>query len=204
VGKWIDALRRSTDPVLRSCSLIVRPHPAGEKGWHGSDAIDHRWPRVGEKATVSRPFGDDHAVVMNSPMQNADVVLYDTVHHSAAVVGLNTSAEIEAAIVGRPVFTILDGNAGGQEGTLHFHYLLRAQGGHVELARDFDEHCSQLSAALAGGDESGRTTAFVQRFVRPRGLDVPVAPIVADAIEALASLRVNPVEGARPALAARP
>ena len=33
-----------------------------------ADATDHRWPRVGEKATVSRPFGDDAAVVMNSPM----------------------------------------------------------------------------------------------------------------------------------------
>jgi hypothetical protein len=202
VGQWIKALRQSGDLGLRSCSLIIRPHPAGEKGWHGSDAADRRWPRVGEKATVSRPFGEDAAVVMNSPMQNADVVLYDTVHHSAAVVGLNTSAEIEAAIVGRPVFTILDSNAGGQEGTLHFHYLLRPHG-HVELARDFDEHCGQLSTALAGPGEPGRTTGFVHRFLRPLGLDAPVAPIVAEAIEALASAHENQIAPSAPALSAR-
>jgi hypothetical protein len=187
VSRWISELRQSRDPLLASSSLIVRPHPAGGKGWHGADAFDLRWPLVAEKATVSRPFGDERALVMNSPMQNADAVLFDTVFHSAAVVGLNTSAEIEAAIVGRPVFTIVDSNAGGQEGTLHFHYLLRSQGGHVELAGGFDQHRDQLSAALAGGSDRSRIDAFVERFVRPRGLNFPVAPIVAEAIEALGS-----------------
>ena len=200
VARWISELRRSTDPALAGCSLLVRPHPAGEKGWHAEDSIEHRWPKVGEKATVSRPFGDEHAIVMNSPMQNADVVLYDTVYHSAAIVGLNTSAEIEAAIVGRPVFTIVDSNARGQEGTLHFHYLLRANGGHVELAGDFDEHRVQLAAALAGRDDRTRIEIFVRRFVRPHGLDVPVAPIVADAIEALAVTHATQRDNRKPAL----
>ena len=200
VTRWISELRRSTDPALAGCSLLVRPHPAGEKGWHAENAIEHRWPNVGEKATVSRPFADQHAIVMNSPMQNADVVLFDTVYHSAAIVGLNTSAEIEAAIVGRPVFTIVDSNARGQEGTLHFHYLLRANGGHVELAGDFDEHRLQLAAALAGRDDRTRIEIFVRRFVRPHGLDVPVAPIVADAIEALAVTHETQLDNQKPAL----
>jgi hypothetical protein len=187
VTRWIATLRRSTDPALAGCSLLIRPHPAGEKNWHVDGSVDVRWPKVGEKATVSRPFSDDRAIVMNSPMQNADVVLYDTVHHSAAIVGLNTSAEIEAAIVGRPVFTILDSNAKGQQGTLHFHYLLRQRGGHVELAENFDQHTSQLSDALAGKYGRDAMDAFVRRFVRPHGVDVPVAPRVADAIEALAA-----------------
>jgi hypothetical protein len=198
VARWISELRRSSDPALAGCNLIVRPHPAGGKGWHGSDAIDLRWPRIGEKATVSRPFGDERSIVMNSPMQNADVVLFDTVYHSEGVVGLNTSAEIEAAIVGRPVFTIVDSNAGGQEGTLHFHYLLRSQGGHVERAGDFDQHRDQLSAAVAGRYDRSQIEAFVERFVRPRGLHVAVAPIVADAIEALGSAdrdRLRTVQG---------
>jgi hypothetical protein len=186
VSRWIDAIRRS-DPELAGCSLLIRPHPAGEKNWHAGESIDVRWPKVGEKATVSRPFGDERAIVMNSPMQNADAVLYDTVFHSVAIVGLNTSAEIEAAIVGRPVFTILDSNARGQQGTLHFHYLLRQRGGHVELAEDFDQHTTQLSGALAGRYGRDTIDAFVHSFVRPHGLSVPVAPRVADAIEQLAS-----------------
>jgi len=187
VARWIAELRRSSDPELAGCSLVIRPHPAGEKNWHAGQSTELRWPKVGEKATVSRPFGDERAIVMNSPMQNADAVLYDTVYHSAAVVGLNTSAEIEAAIVGRPVFTILDGNARGQQGTLHFHYLLRERGGHVELARDFDQHRAQLSDALAGRYDRPAIDAFVQRFVRPFGLSTPASPRVADAIETLAA-----------------
>jgi hypothetical protein len=193
VKRWIGELRSSADANLRECSLIVRPHPAGEKDWHAEDRWVVRWlGEHREKASVSKPFADQRTVVMNSPMQNADLVLYDTVHHSAAVVGLNTSAEIEAAIVGRPVYTIVDPAAGGQEGTLHFHYLLRAHGGPVELADDFDQHRAHLSAALAGQYDPAVIASFVQRFVRPHGLDVPVAPIVADAIEALLSLRGAP------------
>jgi hypothetical protein len=198
VAKWIAELRGSSDPSVAACSLLIRPHPAGEKNWHADATTEFRWPRVGEKATVSRPFADDRAVVMNSPMQNADVVLYDTVYHSAAIVGLNTSAEIEAAIVGRPVFTIVDSNARGQKGTLHFHYLLRQHGGHVELAENFDQHVAQLADALAGRYEQGALDAFVQEFIRPHGITEPVAPRVADAIEGLASghrttVRLKPV-----------
>ena len=184
VGRWLAELRRSSDPVLAGCSVIVRPHPAGVKGWHREPLTFVRWP-TGERASASRPLADSGVVVMNSPLQNADQVLYDTVHHSVAVVGLNTSAEIEAAIVGRPVYTILDPAAEGQKGTLHFHYLLRQHGGHVYLAETLTEHCGQLSEALAGHDDAPTRRNFLANFVRPNGLDRPVAPMVADAIEAL-------------------
>lgn len=204
VRRWIDELRRSSDPALAGCSLIVRPHPAGVKDWHAEERAVVRWPGVHkEKASTSRPFADARTIVMNSPMRNADLVLYDTVYHSAAVVGLNTSAEIEAAIVGRPVFTIIDPAAGGQEGTLHFHYLLRANGGHVELADSFDQHRAQLSDALAGRYDRAAIDRFLQMFARPRGLDVPVAPFVADAIEELASLRHDPAGSTKPVLVSR-
>lgn len=204
VERWIGELRRSADPALAECGLIVRPHPAGEKDWHTDPRWVVRWPGPRrEKASVSKPFADPRTVVMNSPMQNADLVLHDTVYHSAAVVGLNTSAEIEAAIVGRPVYTIVDPAAGGQEGTLHFHYLLRANGGPVELASDFDQHRSQLSAALAGQYDRGTIASFVQRFVRPHGLDVAVAPIVADAIEQLGQLKPGGAPVTDPAVMSR-
>ncbi len=200
VERWIAELRRSGDTRVAGCSLIVRPHPAGMKGWHAENPTDVRWPGArSEKATISRPFTDPRAVVMNSPMQNADLVLYDTVYHSAAVVGLNTSAEIEAAIVGRPVFTIVEPSAEGQQGTLHFHYLLRANGGHVELAESFDQHRTQLAQALAGECDRRAIDNFLQSFVRPKGLSIPVSPIVADAIEELAALGAG-ANVARPAL----
>jgi hypothetical protein len=145
-----------------------------------------------DKAAVSHPFDDPQAVVMNSVMQNADQVLWDTVYHSAAVVGLNTSAEIEAAIVGRPVYTLLDPQAEGQKGTLHFHYLLREQGGHVYFSDTFEAHCAQLSDALAGRYDREALASFLRTFVRPNGIDRPVSPLVADAIEAVAAAPGTP------------
>jgi hypothetical protein len=193
VDRWIAALRRSPDPALAGCGIIVRPHPAGVKGWHVEPRTMVRWlTPERDKAAVSHPFDDPQAVVMNSVMQNADQVLWDTVYHSAAVVGLNTSAEIEAAIVGRPVYTLLDPQAEGQKGTLHFHYLLREQGGHVYFSDTFEAHCAQLSDALAGRYDREALASFLRTFVRPNGIDRPVSPLVADAIEAVAAAPGTP------------
>ena len=76
---------------------------------------------------------------------------FDSMFHSAAVVGLNTSALVEAAIVDRPVFTILPPEfSENQEGTFHFHYLLTIGGGFLHQARSVDEHVS------AAGGRAGR------------------------------------------------
>ena len=81
---------------------------------------------------------------------NADPTLLDTVYHSAAVVGLNTSAQLEAGILGRPVLTILAPEfEEGQQGTLHFSYLLKEHGGFVDVAPDFEVHRRQLAAAVS-------------------------------------------------------
>jgi hypothetical protein len=124
----------------------------------------------------------------------ADPSLYDSLFHCDAVVGLNTSAMIEAGILGKSVFTIETQEfAGGQEQTLHFHYLLARNGGLVEVARDIDEHLAQLAAALADpAPGAARSRQFAERFVRPRGLDRPVAPIMADEIERIATIRKRP------------
>jgi hypothetical protein len=202
VERWIGELRRSSDARLAGCTLVIRPHPGAMDYWHTDSPVVVRWPDIHkDKAATSRSFPDAHALVLSSPMQNVDQVLYDTVYHSSAVVGLNTSAEIEAGIIGRPVYTVIDPGAAGQQGTLHFRYLLNGQGGHVNLAQDFDQHRSQLSAALAGDFDRAAIERFVQKFVRPHGVDRPVAPIVADAIESLLALRT--AVSAAPALASQ-
>ena len=183
VERWIQEIRRS--PILRDCSIIIRPHPGIMDYWHTPTPTIIRWqaPQEKAKASVSRSFDDPHVVVMSSPFQNADQVLYETVYHSAAVVGLNTSAEIEAAIVGRPVYTIVDPETTvGQEGTIHFRYLLSENGGPVTKAENFDQHLGHLEEAVKGRFNAQGIRAFVQKFVRPHGLHTPVAPILADAI----------------------
>jgi hypothetical protein len=106
------------------------------------------------------------------------------------VVGLNTSAEIEAAILDKPVLTVKAGAfAPGQEGQLHFRYLLQEHGGFVHTAASFDQHVDQLGEALAGDPLAGARRQFLETFVRPLGIDVPAGPALADAIEALGEER---------------
>jgi hypothetical protein len=178
VRQWICELRRSTDARLRECSIIVRPHPAHDEQWHGVDFTDVAGVAIwSHKSTVQ-----------------ADQGLYDSLHHCAAVVGLNTSAMIEAAIVGRPVFTIAAPEfTGGQSGTMHFHYLLAANGGPVTAAGSVAEHLSQLAAGLAdGGAARQRCQQFVHSFVRPRGVGTPAAPFMVEEIERVAAIRKRP------------
>lgn len=184
VESWIAALR--ADPRLAASNVIVRPHPRSVRQWAEVDLARHG--RV--------------AVAMSRAL-NADQTLYDALHYSAAVVGLNTSAQIEAGILGRPVLTLLaPGFEQGQQGTLHFRYLLREAGGFVELAQTLDEHRGHLARALAGGYDPGDVQRAVARFIRPLGWDRPAGPILADAIVSLGRARPSVVQrwfgGSRP------
>jgi hypothetical protein len=93
--------------------VLVRPHPQNFKQWKVAHLDDLKgvvvWPREGANPLNHTSRSD----------------YYHSIHHSAAVVGVNTSALIESAIVGRAVYTILAPEfRDTQEGTLHFHHLL--------------------------------------------------------------------------------
>ena len=92
---------------------------------------------------------------------------------------------IEAAIQGKPVFTIVDSSFDNtQTGTLHFRYLLPENGGHLQRAADLHEHVRQLVATIDAG-ESPSSRQFVETFVRPHGLDVSATPRFVAALEGL-------------------
>jgi hypothetical protein len=178
VTAWIQALRASGDERLRSIGVLVRPHPTAGRKWGRADLTGLGnavvWPREGA-FTVAAPERDD---------------FFDTLAHAAAVVGINTTAMIEAAVVGKSVLTVLRPEF-AQETTLHFHHLLAENGGFLHVAATLDEHVAQLGAVLAGDDVEARRR-FVERFVRPQGIDRPATPILAVAIEELAELEVEP------------
>jgi hypothetical protein len=183
VLRWIRELRASSHEALRSCSILVRPHPSRLAEWEGVDVSG-----LGPVAVWgSNPI---------DAQSRADY--FDSLYHSAAVVGLNTSAFIEAAIVGRPVHTLLLPEfESNQTGTVHFSYLLNTGGGLLRTARDFAEHARQLEAALAA--PATGPLPFVREFVRPLGLDVAATPLFVRYVEELAVLR--PPRPRRPALA---
>jgi hypothetical protein len=177
VRRWLATLRGSSDAAPAAAPVLVRPHPHNARQWYDADLSEFGdvavHPRVGTHPDEGDPAAD----------------FYDSIAHSRAVVGVNTSALIESAIVGRSVYTVLDPQfADSQEGTLHFHYLRSDQGGFVHEATSLEEHVRQLAQGLEReqADEEDRVKTFVERFVRPCGLNLPAAQVMADAFAALA------------------
>jgi hypothetical protein len=103
---------------------------------------------------------------------------------------------IEAAIIGRPVFSLLaDEFAGTQEGTIHFHHLLPENGGFVRIAATLDEHVQHLRERLHDSEGARlETERFLASFIRPHGVDRPATPIFADAVERLAASPQSPAQ----------
>src|SRR5581483_4349041 len=85
---WVERLRSHGD-VLAEAGILIRPYPDTAGRWRDAAPEDPQvrvWPRSGEAPhdEVSR--------------RN----FFDSIFHAAAVVGINTTAQIESAIVGRP------------------------------------------------------------------------------------------------------
>jgi hypothetical protein len=173
VLEWIGAIRRSTDARLRDAAILVRPHP---------QRLDEWTPDV--RASLAR--GGAVLWGSNPVEQESRAGYFDSMFHASAVVGLNTSALVEAAIVDRPVLTLLLPEfRHNQEGTFHFHHLLTVGGGFLNVSRSIEEHAEQLAHALAGGVVRPNRP-FVERFIRPRGVHVAATPVFADAVETIA------------------
>ena len=176
VAKWIDALRRSGITELARAGVLIRPYPEYAEQWRGTvfDAGDHVvvWPQGGEYTIT----------------EEAKRNFYDSVYHSLAVVGVNTTAMIESAIIGKCVLSVTaEEFVESQNGTIHFNYMKQENGGFLFIARDMEEHLSHLQSIL-NGQESLREQVlrFVQPFSRPNGLDKPCIPGLARIIERLA------------------
>jgi hypothetical protein len=173
--RWVQHLRTSASPVLRDCGILIRRHPERTEGWRQVDLTGLEnvvcWPPLGDPPVDTRSKSD----------------YFDSMYHAAAVVGVNTSAMIEAAIVGRSVHTVLLPEfRDNQEGTVHFHYLLDGPNAVLRATRSLDDHARELADILNGSDpDPGRSARFVRAFVRPVAVDTDSTTRVVEALEAV-------------------
>ena len=177
VREWLTQIRASADPRVATAGVLVRPHPGQAHNWERVDLSD-----LGPVAIWG-----------GNPVDNQTRADYfDSLYHASAVAGINTSAFIEAGIVGREVLALLPpAFHDNHEGTVHFRYLLEIGGGLLRVSRDFLTHLDQLSAALsrpASAEHPHR--AFLESFVRPGGLDRAATPVFVAAVEELGMCRV--------------
>jgi hypothetical protein len=181
VLRWLEAIRQSADPLLRSAGVLVRPHPE----------------RMDEWRDVSfEQFGNAVLYGTNPVNPDSQADYFDSLYHSHAVVGLVTSAFLEAAIVGRPVLTLLLPEFEMyQEGVQHFRYLMEVEGGLLRATRSISDHLTALTSTLAQATvRDERNRRFVEAFVRPQGLDVPATPTFVAAVEALGAAHPSPAD----------
>jgi hypothetical protein len=190
VREWLTRVRASVDPAVAGAGVLVRPHPGQTDVWRGVDLDD-----LGPVAIWGGNPVDDQT--------RADY--FDSLYHSEAVVGLNTSAFIEAGIVGREVLAILPPQYhDNQAGTVHFRYLLEIGGGLLRVSHDFDAHIRQLEGALARTPSAEHPhRAFLESFVRPQGIGNPATPAFVEAVESLRACPIDEADRQPTAAAAR-
>ena len=189
IERWLLALRASSNDVLREANVLLRPHPLRARQWLKSGFDDFERVVVWPRGSMSMPVDSE---------QKADY--YDSIHHSRAVVGINTSAMIEAAIIGRQVMSFIDPDYhDSQLGALHFSRLLELSRGALRVAQSLDEHIADLGALLDAEDPDGSEAArrFVVSFIRPHGLEREVTPILVDTVEELAATPTEPLSDPR-------
>ena len=180
VRRWLTALRGSEVAELRDAAVLIRPHPFNSQAWEEADFSEWGpvavWPR--QRYTPASETSRDS--------------LFDSLKYSSAVVGINTSAMIEAAILRKPVFSVVTPDfARTQEGTVHFHYLLPENGGFLRVASSFEDHLVQLADILAHPDAAReQLDRFVASFIRPNGLTKAATPKLCDALEHAAAMHV--------------
>ncbi len=172
VLRWLGRLREHSD-TLRDVGVMVRPHPQATGPWvsvelskNGNAVI---FPRLG----------------VNPVDSNSRQDFFESIYYSEGVIGINSSAMIESAIVGKPVFTVIaEEFAGVQGGTLHFSHLEDAL---LHRAESDTELFDLLDQALENpADFLSKNESFLKSFIRPHGLDVAANDLLVAEIEALA------------------
>jgi hypothetical protein len=182
VAGWVRALRSSEDPVVATANVIVRPHPLNGAEWSDSSSAD--LPGVAVFPSGGAEPVDDAS--------RADY--FDSIAHADAVVGVNTSALVESAIVGRPALALPAPEfRSSQEELPHFRALVGDRG-MLTVSGSLAEHLAELGRTLADPSAgASRRERFVDTFIRPNGGDPSPSERVVAVLDEL--LEKHPAEG---------
>jgi len=175
VAELIDLLQKEIGN--RCPSIMIRPHPLNLRIWDD--------------------FKRDGVIIV--PRDNRDIfysksarnLFFESFHYCSCVMGLNTTAMIEAAICDKPCMSVVDSRfSSTQENSGHFHHLSDA--GILYTAHNISETPSLLKEVLDGDSKANCRRDFVAGFVRPCGIDQPAGRVTAEVLEELA--KGTPVE----------
>ena len=145
--EWIEKLRASDEPALRDASILIRAHPKRNDEWEPADFARFDdvvlWP----------------SVVHFAVEENARADYFDSIYHSAVVVGVNTSAMIEAGAIGGRFTRFSCPSSRSQVGVAAPAIWRGRRGPRAGLGRP-DEHVRRLDV-MTGRDTTGEGAASV-------------------------------------------
>jgi hypothetical protein len=189
IVSWISGVRESGLAELQDVPVLVRPHPQHRLLDDSPAAVELE----GLEGVVIHPSAGSLSLAGTEMPE-----YYDSIYHSAAVVGINTSAMIEAAVVGRGIHVLLSRRyADTQTGAPHFAHLRTAGGGLINVTKKMRGHAAGLARAIRGNDAKAveeRSERFLAAFIRPNGLDKPATPFMVEQIDRLAEMKLPPVK----------
>ena len=153
-------------------SILVRPHPENMKIW--------RERRV--SGTVLSP--ETYPAYYSKDAKNH---YFDTMYYSSCVVAINTTAILEAALLGKPCISLVtDHYQATQIKTKHFNLLLNAD--FLLIANNFDDAIEYIKGAIRGDDpRRNERRRFVESFIRPWGMGVSASELMGKALEDIAN-----------------
>ena len=170
VADLVEELDKSE--TLRGASIMIRPHPANALPFSELARSNPRvvvWPPDGQLPESGRMQAD----------------FRDSVEHAAAIAGVNTTAMIDALILGRPCVAIItEQYEKTQMHAQHFRHLLDS--GALNVAGGVGDAMEQLAAVASGCDDrAAARRAFLSEFVRPQGMHVNAGELAAAAVAKL-------------------
>lgn len=159
------------DGALKNVQIIIRPHPANF--------------RIYEKLKLK----DILVLPKEGRVPNSEDSLklfYDTLSYSLCTIGINTSGMIDTIIAGKPGMAFMpDEYKDSQLETLHFRHLFSS--GALYGVKNAEEFTTALKKLLNGEDtRKKKREAFVEKFIRTNGLEIPAGEVAATEIEMLA------------------
>lgn len=155
--------------------ILARPHPSNAEAFHNGPIPPNAlvWPK------------ETHL----PDSQETATDFFQSVYFSEAAIGLNTTAMVDAIVIGKPCITWLRSSSSAtQWRAVHFQNLLRSRA--TYLANSAAE-CAILIQNLAIKQSDplvGARLKFVETFLRPNGMIVSAAEHAGRYLEILAGV----------------
>ncbi|NQT15902.1 MAG: hypothetical protein HQ582_24310 [Planctomycetes bacterium] len=164
-------LRKHPRRELRRLHVVYRPHPQDRQGVQRLKELPNVRIQSSRREDVEPPI----------PTRHVFRDLYNLLFHSAAVIGVNTSAFWEAMILNRPCIAIQSERyRSTQSQVLHFQQIARS--GALAIA-DADGSLEELCEIIEGVDSREcHRRRFVREVIRPRGRESDASEVAAGVI----------------------